>query len=71
VTLIGIEKTPLGTKVLLLKTGTADALWFKSGEKLEGWAIQSIDTGSVEMALGARTIKLELYPRLPAPGFDQ
>jgi hypothetical protein len=70
VTLIGIEKTPSGAKALLLKTGTADALWFKSGEKLEGWAVQAIEAGSVEMALGARTIKLELYPPLPAPGLD-
>jgi hypothetical protein len=70
VTLIGIEKTPLGARALLLKTGTADALWFESGEKLEGWAVQAIDAGSVEMALGARTIKLELYPSLPAPGLD-
>jgi hypothetical protein len=70
VTLIGIEKTPLGAKALLLKTGTADALWFKSGEKLEGWAVQAIDAGSIEMALGERKIKLELYPPLPAPGLD-
>jgi hypothetical protein len=70
VTLIGIEKSPSGAKVLLLKTGTADALWFKSGEKLEGWAVQAIDAGSVEMALGARTIKLELYPPLPTPGLE-
>jgi hypothetical protein len=70
VTLIGIEETPSGAKVLLLKTGTADALWLKSGEKLEGWAVQAIDAGSVEMALGAKTVKLELYPPLPAPGLD-
>jgi hypothetical protein len=70
VTLIGIEKTPLGSKALLLKAGAADALWFKSGEKLEGWAVQAIDAGSVEMALGEKKIKLELYPPLPAPGLD-
>lgn len=70
VTLIGVEKTPAGAKVLLLKTGTADALWFKSGEKIEGWAVQAIDAGSVEMALGERKIKLELYPPLPAPGIE-
>jgi hypothetical protein len=70
VTLLGVEKTPSGAKALLLKSGTADALWFKSGEKLEGWAVQAIDAGSVEMALGKRKIKLELYPPLPAPGLD-
>ena len=68
VTLIGIEKNPSGARALLLKTGTADALWLKSGEKLEGWAVQAINTGSVEMALGERKIRLELYPPLPAPG---
>jgi hypothetical protein len=70
VTLIGIQMTPLGSKALLLKTGAADALWFKSGEKLEGWAVQAIDAGSVEMALGEKKIKLELYPPLPAPRLD-
>ena len=70
VTLIGVEKTPSGAKALLLKTGTEDALWFKSGEKLEGWAVQTIEDGSVEMALGERKIKLELYPPLPAPGLE-
>jgi hypothetical protein len=70
VALIGIQKTPSGAKALLLKTGTADALWFESGEKLEGWAVQKIDAGSVEIVLGDRKIKLELYPPLPAHGLQ-
>jgi hypothetical protein len=70
VALIGIEMTPSGSKALLLKAGASDALWFKSGEKLEGWAVQKIDAGSVEITLGGRKIKLELYPPLPAPGLQ-
>ena len=66
VRLIGIEKTPSGARALLVKTGAADALWFSDGEKLEGWAVQEINSGSVEMTLGERKIKLELYPPLPS-----
>ena len=64
--LIGIEMTPSGARALLVKTGAADALWVNNGEKLEGWAVQKIDSGSVEMTLGERKIKLELYPPLPS-----
>jgi hypothetical protein len=70
VTLIGIEKTPLSAKALLLKTGTAEALWVKNGETLEGWAVKVIDAGSVEVALGDRRIRLELYPPLPVPEIE-
>lgn len=70
VTLIGVEKNPSGARVLLAKTGTADALWFKSGEKVDGWAVEAIDAGSVEIALGERKIKLELYPPLAAPELE-
>jgi hypothetical protein len=70
VTLIGIEKSPSGAKALLMKSGGSDALWLKSGEQLEGWAIHAIDASSVEMTLGERKIKLELYPQAPSPGLE-
>jgi hypothetical protein len=71
VTLIGIEKSPSGAKALLVTSGGSDALWLKSGEQFEGWAIQAIGDGSVEMALGERKIKLELYPQALSPGLAQ
>jgi hypothetical protein len=71
VTLIGIEKSPSGAKALLMKSGGSDALWLKNGEQLEGWAIHAIDASSVEMTLGERKIKLELYPQAPSPGVEQ
>lgn len=67
-TLIGVQKTPDGAQVLLLNVGTSQALWFKNGEKLEAWTVQMIEPGSVELALGERKIKLELYPSAPATG---
>lgn len=67
VKLIGIEMTPSHVRALLSGTGSADALWFNRGEKFEGWAVQTIDANSVEMALGERKITLELYPSPPLP----
>jgi hypothetical protein len=62
VALIGIQKTPNGAKALLLKAGTADAEWFKSGEQIDNWTVSAIENETVELANGNQTIKLELYP---------
>jgi hypothetical protein len=62
VALIGIQKTPDGAKALLLKAGSADAVWFKSGGRIDEWTIATIENGMVELANGNQKIKLELYP---------
>ncbi len=64
VTLIGIEKTPSGAKALLLKANSADAVWLKSGALIDEWTIEDIQSASVQLVNGKRTIKLELYPAI-------
>lgn len=62
VTLIGVEKSPIGAKVLISKTGTQETIWLKSGEKLDNWTVQSIESASFELVNRDQKIKLELYP---------
>jgi hypothetical protein len=62
VALIGVQKTPSGAKALLLKAGTAEAEWFKSGQQIDNWTVSAIENETVELANGNQTIKLELYP---------
>jgi hypothetical protein len=62
ISLIGIQKTPLGAKALLLKSGMQDASWFQPGQNVEGWIVRSIDSDSVELINGTQAFKLELYP---------
>ena len=67
-TLIGIQKTPGGTKALFAKTGSADVVWLKEGESLGDWAVGMIKDSSIELAHGETRITLELYPAALAAG---
>jgi hypothetical protein len=67
VVLIGIQKNLNSAKALLLKTGTADAVWFKLGQQIDEWTIGSIENETVELANGHQRIKLELYSNSTPP----
>jgi hypothetical protein len=62
ISLLGIDITPSGAKALTLKTGSAEAVWVRKGEALDGWVVGIIESTSIELTSGTQTVKLELYP---------
>lgn len=62
--LIGIQKTPKGAMALLADKTGAVPVWLKEGETYQDWHVGAITASTVQLAYGASTITLELYPPL-------
>lgn len=67
VTLLGTQRTPQGTKALLLTAGDTDASWFAKGDDVGGWAITDIHADRIELVQAENRLTVDLYP----PGGDE
>ena len=64
VTLLGIQKSPNGSTVLLAAEAGSAPIWLKEGESYQSWQVRNINAASVDLAYGHSRLTLELYPVL-------
>lgn len=61
-TLVGIQRTPDGSMVLLSDQSGAAPVWLKDGEDFQDWQVGNITSSSADLKSGTIKITLELYP---------
>ena len=62
VMLLGIQKSPNGSTVLLAAEAGSAPIWLKEGESYQSWHVRNINAASVDLAYGDSKLTLELYP---------
>lgn len=65
--LLGISIHGGAAKALLQIAGGNDALWYGSGENVDGWTISSIDKDQAVLERGGKVTHIRLYPVQNAP----
>lgn len=63
--LIGIQRSPALTLVLIADSPGTAAEWFKAGSAYKEWKIGEVTADSVVLENAGQKFKLELYPPLP------
>jgi hypothetical protein len=58
--LLGIQRTPAHSMVLIADGTGASGDWFKTGSKYRDWTISEVTSNSVKLESGGRTFVLEL-----------
>lgn len=62
VTLVGIQKTPKGSMVLLSDQSGAAPFWLRDGEVYQDWHVANITGTSADLENANTKITLQLYP---------
>jgi hypothetical protein len=68
--LMGIQKSSLSSKALIMPASTQDAAWFAKGALIDGWRVEAIGETFVTLMLGDQTHRIELYPPLRPAAID-